>query len=177
MERKWNRKALAQLEIINKTCKTWASTKAAMDQYTRQWVVREVVEKTLHNGIQVILQLDKNGDIVGRYHGDLTLKAHLKAAGSVKTEKKAASSRENGKKGGAPKKIYYLLSGEGEEGTWSGPFETTGRAIRMRAKKEECGGDRWCRIFELYPETETRIACVIDVDNDETRDVPDGEKS
>lgn len=31
-----------------------------------------------------------------------TLKEHQSAAGSVKTEKKAASSRENGKKGGRP---------------------------------------------------------------------------
>ena len=104
---------------------------------------------------------------------EITLREHLKAAGSKKTEKKAASSRENGKLGGAPRNTYYLLSGEGETGTWSGPFETTGRAIRMRAKKEECGGDRWCRIFELYPETDERIACVIDIDNDDMRDVPE----
>jgi hypothetical protein len=86
---------------------------------------------------------------------------------------KAKSSAANGKKGGAPKKTYYLLSGEGEGGTWSGPFVTTGRAIRMRAKKEECGGDRWCSIWELSPETDERIACVVNIDNDDMRDVPD----
>lgn len=34
---------------------------------------------------------------------EITLREHLKAAGSKKTEKKAASSRENGKKGGRPR--------------------------------------------------------------------------
>ena len=95
------------------------------------------------------------------------------ALGSMKSKKKAKSSAENGKKGGAPKKTYYLLSGEGENGTWEGPFITTGRAIRMRAKKEECGGDRWCSIWELSPETDERIACVVCLDDGDMRDVPD----
>lgn len=36
--------------------------------------------------------------------GEKTLREHLAAAGRVKSEKKAASSRKNGKKGGRPKK-------------------------------------------------------------------------
>ena len=95
------------------------------------------------------------------------------ALGKMTSTAKKKSSAANGKKGGAPKKTYYLLSGEGEGGTWSGPFVTTGRAIRMRAKKEECGGDRWCSIWELSPETDERIACVVNIDNDDMRDVPD----
>lgn len=83
------------------------------------------------------------------------------------TESQQAASRENGKLGGAPKKAYYLLSGEGSTGTWSGPIITTGRAIRMRQNKEKCGGDQWCRVFELCKEF------VIDIENNETRDIPE----
>ncbi len=52
----------------------------------------------------------------------------------------------------------YVVSGEGEQGTrerYTGKL--TQRAMRRRQRKEECGGDRWCR-FEsasgerVYPE-------------------------
>ncbi len=53
---------------------------------------------------------------------EITLREHLKAAGSVKTPKKAASSRENGKKGGRPRYRIFCDRGNGLEndGSWGG---------------------------------------------------------
>lgn len=48
---------------------------------------------------------------------------------------------------GTPQIKYYVVSGEGENGTrelYTGKL--TVRAIKARLKKEECGGDRWARI-------------------------------
>lgn len=67
----------------------------------------------------------------------------------------------------APKTdTYYLLSGEGEIGTWSGPYHTTQRGIRARATRERCHGDRWCSVWILIPETATQIAHVAEIDLD-----------
>lgn len=71
------------------------------------------------------------------------------------------------------KSTYYILSGEGEHGTWSGPFVTTERGIRQRAGRERCHGDRWARAFELQPETRTVRAHVRDIDSGERREVPE----
>jgi hypothetical protein len=71
------------------------------------------------------------------------------------------------------KKQYYILSGEGETGTWEGPYTTTERGIRQRLTRERCGGDRWASAWELCPETETRVACVVDIDDGDMRDVPE----
>lgn len=41
----------------------------------------------------------------------------------------------------------FIISGEGERGTsevYKGKGTT--RALRMRIKKEECGGDRFCKV-------------------------------
>ena len=67
---------------------------------------------------------------------------------------------------------YYLLSGEGELGTWAGPFHTTERGARQRAARERCHGDRWCRVFARQPETRTCRAYVVDIDNSDVREVP-----
>ena len=96
--------------------------------------------------------------------------------GSIKSPRKSASSRENGKKGGRPteKKTYWILSGEGEEGTWSKHYCTL-PGIKRIATKERCNGDRFARIWEEIPETETTEAHIYDIDNGDMRDVPDEE--
>jgi len=44
-------------------------------------------------------------DETGTSWASMPLREHLRRAGSSKSDKKAASSRENGKKGGRPKKV------------------------------------------------------------------------
>lgn len=40
------------------------------------------------------------------------------------------------------KQVYWLLSGEGVNGSWE-RVVTTERGIKIRLTKERCGGDRW----------------------------------
>jgi len=96
--------------------------------------------------------------------------------GSAKSPKKAASSRENGKKGGRPveKKTYWILSGEGENGTWE-KHTATLTGIKRIATKERCGGDRWAQIWEEIPETDTTEAHICNIDDGDMRDIPDEE--
>ncbi len=93
--------------------------------------------------------------------------------GKARTPAKRAASRANGAKGGTPRRHWFLLSGEGERGTWEGPFLTTARGIRSRAARERAGGDRWCSAWELFPGTATRRPTVIELDGTRERDVPD----
>lgn len=44
------------------------------------------------------------------------------------------------------KKLYYILSGEGERGTWSVVY-TTERGLKLRLAKERCNGARWVYVF------------------------------
>jgi len=98
------------------------------------------------------------------------------ALGSIKSPKKTASSRENGKLGGRPteKKTYWILSGEDENGTWEKHVATL-TGIKRIATKERCGGDRWAQIWEEVPETETTEAHIYDINDGDMRDVPDEE--
>jgi len=93
---------------------------------------------------------------------------------SKNTTAQAASSRENGKKGGRPveKKTYWILSGEGENGTWE-KHTATLTGIKRIATKERCGGDRWAQIWEEIPETDTTEAHICNIDDGDMRDVPD----
>ena len=42
--------------------------------------------------------------MIERMAKEITLREHLRRAGKVRSERKAASSRENGRKGGRPRK-------------------------------------------------------------------------
>jgi len=76
------------------------------------------------------------------------------------------------------KKTYYLLSGEGLFGAWSGPFTTTEHGIKWRAGHERSHGDRWCSVWELVPETTLYVEHLAGLDkhtleyNGQMRDVP-----
>ena len=96
--------------------------------------------------------------------------------GSIKSPRKSASSRENGKLGGRPteKKTYWILSGEGEIGTWEKHVATL-TGIKRIATKERCGGDRWAQIWEEIPETDTTEAHICNIDDGDMRDIPDEE--
>lgn len=94
--------------------------------------------------------------------------------GAVKSEAKTRAARENAMKGGRKhpgRKTYWILSGEGETGTWRRHIVTLAGAKRI-ATRERCGGDRWARIYEEVPETETRRAHIIEIDGDDIRDIP-----
>ena len=43
---------------------------------------------------------------------------------------------------------YYMLSGEGDRGVWE-RVRTTERGIKMRLRRERCGGDRWAHAVRL----------------------------
>lgn len=96
------------------------------------------------------------------------------ALGSIRSEKKAAASRSNGAKGGRPKSnsIYWILSGEGESGTWEKKYCTELGAKRI-ATRERCGGDRWASVWEEMPETDTHRAHIRCIDDNEMRDIPE----
>jgi hypothetical protein len=101
--------------------------------------------------------------------------------GQAKSPRKATSSRANGRKGGDGRKRYYILSGEGENGTWDGPIHTTIRGIRARLTRERCGGDRYASAWELVPECTVEqygklvsfAAHVCNIDTGDMRDVPE----
>lgn len=46
------------------------------------------------------------------------------------------------------KATYYILSGEGENGSWD-KLETTALGLKKRLTRERCGGDRWAKAFTL----------------------------
>jgi len=94
-----------------------------------------------------------------------------KAGGSVRSEKKAAAVRENGKRGGRPlKKRYYFLSGEGEQGHWESHLCTLPQARRI-SDKLRAGGDRWCSIWEEEHNDNSRIS-LRNIDSGDMRHIP-----
>ncbi len=65
-------------------------------------------------------------------------------------------------------KAYYVLSGEGEQGSWD-CVNTDDIFAALAA--ERCGGDRWARAYGDCYETSTGLAGV-DVETGETRSIP-----
>lgn len=60
------------------------------------------------------------------------------------------------------KQTYYVLSGEGENGTWE-VVETND--IKRLLKKERCGGDRWAKAYRKDECYETKDGfCVVGFD-------------
>jgi len=94
-----------------------------------------------------------------------------KAGGSVRSKKKAAAVRENGKRGGRPRKAqYFFLSGEGEEGRWESRYCTLPEALKF-AEALRAGGDRWCSIWAM-DHTHDDFVVLYNLANDELREVP-----
>ena len=62
---------------------------------------------------------------------------------------------------------YYILSGEGTEGTWR-KVHATDIGIKRILTRERCGGDRWARAYTL-----ARGAAFVGVDTEtgEARDL------
>ena len=67
---------------------------------------------------------------------------------------------------------YYILSGEGEIGSWIRLTTNSERVARRTAAQLRCGGDRWARVFRFVPETTDWIAHIYDIDNGDARDIP-----
>ena len=65
------------------------------------------------------------------------------------------------------KEVYYILSGEGEFGTWE-RVVATARGIKRRLAKERCGGDRFARAFTVAERGET-LCMMCDIESGATR--------
>lgn len=65
------------------------------------------------------------------------------------------------------KEVYYILSGEGEFGTWERVVATS-RGIKRRLAKERCGGDRFARAFECTFRGDV-VSVMENIESDETR--------
>ena len=59
------------------------------------------------------------------------------------------------------KETFYVLSGEGENGTWA-VVETSD--IKRLLKKERCGGDRWVKAYRKADCFETKTLGVAGYD-------------
>lgn len=55
------------------------------------------------------------------------------------------------------KKVYWVLSGVGETGSWEKKIATE-RGILRILSRERCGGDRWARAFGDIYETKIGMA-------------------
>lgn len=82
--------------------------------------------------------------------------------GKMAANGKAAAERK------AALKPFYVLSGEGERGTWRKVWSTR-RGIKSLLKRERCGGDRWAHAYgdECFTETGDLVGC--DVETGEYR--------
>ena len=68
-------------------------------------------------------------------------------------------------------RTYFVLSGEGELGSWD-VVTTTEDGIKRRLQEERCGGDRWARAFtDAYEIAEGGFAAT-EIESGETRGIP-----
>ena len=56
----------------------------------------------------------------------------------------------------AKKNVYWIISGEGECGTWERKIATERGILRILAR-ERCGGDRWSHAYGEIRETDTGL--------------------
>ena len=67
--------------------------------------------------------------------------------------------------------IYFVLSGEGENGTWQ-TVETTERGIKQLLTQERCNGHRWATAYtDIYEMADGGYAAH-DIETGEVRQVP-----
>mgnify|MGYP006907989524 CR=1 FL=1 len=66
------------------------------------------------------------------------------------------------------KKVYWILSGEGECGTWERKVSTEG-GIKSILTRERCGGDRWAHAYGDCYETKDGSLAGYDVETGEQR--------
>jgi len=66
---------------------------------------------------------------------------------------------------------YFVLSGEGEHGSWE-KVQTTEQGIQQLLTKERCSGDRWARAYGDVYELADGGYAAIDVDTGDVRQVP-----
>lgn len=69
------------------------------------------------------------------------------------------------------KNVYWVISGEGEIGTWE-RVKASPRGIILRLKRERCGGDRWARAYEDVHKTQFGIAG-FDIETGKAGTLPD----
>ena len=64
----------------------------------------------------------------------------------------------------AKRKVYWILSGEGERGTWKRKVATE-RGIRSILGRERCGGERFARAVCDFYETKDGEICGVDAED------------
>ena len=70
------------------------------------------------------------------------------------------------------KKVYWIVSGEGEVGNFE-RVVTTELGIKQRLTRERCGGDRWARAYgDVYIAADGTVAGY-DVESGETHTLPE----
>lgn len=70
------------------------------------------------------------------------------------------------------KLVYWLVSGEGENGTWE-RVVTTPRGIKLRLTRERCGGDRWARAYSEFFIAADNLVAGYNVESNELSVLPD----
>lgn len=70
------------------------------------------------------------------------------------------------------KQVYWILSGEGDVGTWE-RVVTTERGIKIRLTKERCGGDRWAYAYYASHLNDADQVVGVGVNNDRYAILPD----